>query len=76
MCKHMNEEMSDTAMLRTEVCPGCDKQRTEKCLEGELSVIPVNRVPHTLRTDIAEIVHCFHRFFNFIFLYLSYSWQT
>jgi len=34
----MNAELTGPAKLQTENCPGCEKQRTEKCLDGELSV--------------------------------------
>ena len=59
VCKHMNGELSDPAMLKlrfvwgvqtherrivrpcnaTEFCLGCENQPTEKCPDGELTVI-------------------------------------
>jgi len=46
VCKHMNGELASPAKLRTENCPGCEKQRTEKCPKGELSVFPNLQMSH------------------------------
>jgi len=31
VCKHMNAELIGPAKMRTENCPGCEKQQKEKC---------------------------------------------
>jgi len=41
VCKHMNGELSRIVQPcnATEFCLGCENQRTEKCPDGELTVI-------------------------------------
>ena len=54
VCKHMNGELSGPAKLRMENCSGCEKQRTEKCPDRELSIFPNNlpkrKTPKSCRT--------------------------